>query len=156
MKKLDSRFWSYITAFVGFFLVDRLTKLWASDLVGEYTINQFLFFELTFNPGISWGILGGIQSYAFKMFLNAIIVSIVSILWSYARTRYTHHRNISGEVMVIAGALSNCYDRIEYAGVIDFIWVHYNQWYFPAFNIADMLIVGGIALMVLTHYRDTA
>ena len=46
--------------------------------------------------------------------------------------------------MVIAGAVSNFFDRIYYGAVIDFIDFHYGAWHWPTFNIADMCIVMGI------------
>jgi len=51
--------------------------------------------------------------------------------------------------LVMGGAIGNVIDRIRYGHVVDFIRVHYEQWYFPAFNVADSAISIGAALLIL-------
>jgi len=51
--------------------------------------------------------------------------------------------------MILGGALGNLFDRIVHGYVVDFISVHYAGWYFPAFNIADMAITCGAALLII-------
>lgn len=50
---------------------------------------------------------------------------------------------------VMGGAIGNVIDRVRFGYVIDFIRVHYEQWYFPAFNAADSAITVGAALLIL-------
>jgi signal peptidase II len=50
---------------------------------------------------------------------------------------------------VLGGAIGNVIDRVRYGHVVDFIRVHYEQWYFPAFNVADSAISIGAALLIL-------
>ena len=56
------------------------------------------------------------------------------------------------EVAVIAGASSNIIDRFWYGGVVDFILLEYEQWSWPLFNVADIVIVGGIIVMVFNSF----
>ena len=49
----------------------------------------------------------------------------------------------AGLCLVLGGALGNVIDRVLWGHVIDFIRVHYEQWYFPAFNVADSSITIG-------------
>ena len=51
--------------------------------------------------------------------------------------------------MILGGALGNLYDRVTLGYVIDFISVHYQQHYFPAFNIADSAISVGAVLLII-------
>lgn len=54
----------------------------------------------------------------------------------------------------MGGALGNLFDRIIYGYVIDFLDFYYGYWHWPAFNVADMAIVGGAGLLIidsLTH-----
>lgn len=57
--------------------------------------------------------------------------------------------------LILAGALGNCFDRIIYGGVRDWIWVYYQRgpndypFNWPIFNIADCFLVGGAILLVL-------
>jgi signal peptidase II len=56
--------------------------------------------------------------------------------------------------LVLGGALGNVIDRVLWGHVIDFIRVHYNEWYFPAFNVADSAITVGAALLILDNLLD--
>ena len=56
---------------------------------------------------------------------------------------------------VLAGAIGNCFDRIVYGGVRDWIWVYYRRgpddypFNWPVFNLADCFLVGGATLLIL-------
>lgn len=130
------------------FALDRITKIWALSLQDDLVINQFLSFHLTFNRGISWGLLYSERSLVFCL-VNAIIIALVLFLAHYTYTRYKAGHIIFGELLVLTGAVSNIIDRFYYYGVIDFIVLSYKDYYWPVFNIADALIVGGILIMVI-------
>ncbi len=55
----------------------------------------------------------------------------------------------AGLSLILGGALGNVIDRVVHGHVIDFIRVHYEEHYFPAFNVADSAITIGAALIVL-------
>ncbi len=59
---------------------------------------------------------------------------------------------------IFGGAIGNYIDRLRYGYVIDFLDFHYKEvWSYPAFNIADSAIVGGVCLLlVLMTVRDRA
>ena len=59
-----------------------------------------------------------------------------------------------GFVFIIAGALSNIIDRIINGFVIDFILLHYKDFYWPAFNFADIYISIGVGIIVLQLLND--
>ena len=50
--------------------------------------------------------------------------------------------------LILGGALGNLVDRLLLGHVVDFILVHYRDWYFPAFNVADMALSCGAALWI--------
>ena len=55
---------------------------------------------------------------------------------------------------ILGGAVGNLIDRIYYGYVVDFIQVHWNESYFPSFNIADAAIsCGAVLLLVLTFFE---
>jgi signal peptidase II len=58
--------------------------------------------------------------------------------------------------LIMGGAIGNLFDRIIYGYVIDFLDFHYLHWHWPAFNVADMAIVGGAALMILESFMKPA
>lgn len=55
----------------------------------------------------------------------------------------------AGLAFVASGALGNVIDRVWHGYVVDFISVHYSEWYFPAFNFADISITIGAGLLIL-------
>jgi signal peptidase II len=52
----------------------------------------------------------------------------------------------------MGGALGNVIDRVLLGHVVDFIRVHYQAWYFPAFNLADSAITIGAGLLILDTF----
>ena len=57
--------------------------------------------------------------------------------------------------LILGGALGNLFDRLVYGHVIDFISVHWDRSYFPAFNLADSAITVGAVMMALDVVRET-
>ena len=51
--------------------------------------------------------------------------------------------------LVLGGALGNFYDRVMYFAVPDFIDIHYNNFHWFTFNIADIFITIGIVIYIL-------
>ena len=54
---------------------------------------------------------------------------------------------------ILGGALGNLIDRIRLGYVIDFIYLHIDSLYWPAFNIADSAICFGAGLLVYDMYK---
>ena len=52
-------------------------------------------------------------------------------------------------VMILGGALGNVFDRILYKSVPDFIDLHYNNFHWFVFNIADIFITLGIITLLI-------
>ena len=50
--------------------------------------------------------------------------------------------------LILGGALGNLYDRISLGYVTDFLYFHFNDFYWPAFNVADSAIsIGAVILL---------
>lgn len=60
----------------------------------------------------------------------------------------------AGLSLILGGALGNVIDRVLLGHVVDFIRVHWNEHYFPAFNVADSAISVGAALIILDTLLD--
>jgi signal peptidase II len=129
--------------------IDRISKAWALSLGSSIiNMNGLLQFEYALNTGISWSIFARNDVLMKYLVLPFTGFLICFLLWqAYKRIRFGH--NGMGEFLIIAGALSNLWDRIIYGGVIDFIALHYKEWFFPSFNIADMAICLGVLLMLI-------
>ncbi|MEW9093671.1 MAG: signal peptidase II [Clostridiaceae bacterium] len=142
-------------------IIDRITKLWAvknlssgADIV---IIKDFFQFSYLENPGAAFGI------FRDKLFFLTGITSIITIcliifLFKYKPTSILFRISLS---LVISGAIGNLIDRIQYKYVVDFILVHYkDKYYFPTFNVADILVTCGAILLIFfilkeENYGDT-
>ncbi|MDB2671087.1 signal peptidase II [Candidatus Pseudothioglobus singularis] len=69
------------------------------------------------------------------------------VIWTQ-RTPSIYRQKLLGQFLLLSGAVGNLIDRAQYGFVIDFIDVHFNNFYWPVFNIADSLIFVGVALLI--------
>ena len=133
-------------------VLDQYTKgLASAGLDYGQPVRVFSWFNLTLqhNPGAAFSFLsdaGGWQRYFFSA--AAAIISAVLIAWLWVMPRGQRLLALSLG-LIIGGALGNLWDRVVLGYVVDFISVHYQHYYFPAFNIADSAITGGAIGMVL-------
>ncbi len=56
-------------------------------------------------------------------------------------------------VLILGGALGNVYDRVVHGYVVDFLHFYWQDWHFPAFNVADIAITVGAGMMILDMFR---
>jgi len=75
------------------------------------------------------------------------VVSVVLVIW-LARVSEKRYEALA-LALILGGAIGNLYDRVVLGYVVDFVVVHYQDYYWPAFNIADSAITVGAALLIL-------
>ncbi len=103
------------------------------------------------NPGAAWGMFRGLSDSFRNAFFTAISVGAVGFILHYYRRQENRFLQLA-LAFVLAGAVGNFVDRVARKYVIDFIeWYWWNRpdlrW--PTFNLADSLIVVGVAMLVL-------
>lgn len=139
--------------------LDQVTKLYvdANLILNQSVIKVFSWFNITlhYNPGAAFSFLsdaGGWQRWFFTII--SLVVSVVLCVWLYRLLR--HERLMMWSlIFILGGAIGNLIDRVAYGYVIDFIQWHYNNWYFPTFNLADSAItLGAILLLIQTFFGD--
>lgn len=149
---MSKRMWFYSSLFVLIFAADRITKwLVVHFLKTSYHINSFLEITKTINRGISWGFFHSAPEYGY-WFITVLIAVFCGALIYYAYARLKEKKSILGEVLIIAGGVSNLIDRVLYNGVIDFILISIGEWSWPVFNIADIAIVLGATCMLFESF----
>ncbi|MBV2119905.1 MAG: signal peptidase II [Candidatus Thiodiazotropha sp. (ex Ctena orbiculata)] len=143
-------------------LLDQLTKQMADRMLTLYEPVYVLpIFDLTllYNKGAAFSFLsdqGGWQRWFFTVL--AIVVTTVLTVWLWRLKQQEKWVAVSLS-LIIGGAIGNVIDRILFGHVIDFLHFHYQQHYWPAFNIADSAITLGVGIMlydalVLAKRRD--
>ncbi len=96
------------------------------------------------NQGVSFGFLGQDQVSPMVLTVFALILCGCLLLWAY---REKESICAFGLALVLGGALSNVIDRYRYKAVFDFIDCHWGSYHWPAFNVADSLIVVGVVIL---------
>lgn len=142
------KFWLIAVVIV---IADQLSKLWAvkSLLRGPIELAPFLNFYLVFNSGAAFGFLDGAGDWARLLFVGiAILVSFVIIMMA-KRLGANDVQVLIGLMLILGGAIGNLIDRVRQGYVVDFIDFHYQDWHWPAFNVADSAISIGAVLLVL-------
>ena len=134
------------------FSFDRISKLYVLNLaetdqfVNIY-INQFFNFHLIWNTGIGFGLFSSDTSfyYNFITFLIIIINSIILIMILRS------HNYKFFLLIILGGSLGNLFDRIYYKAVPDFIDLHYNDFHWFIFNVADIFITIGVICLIFAE-----
>ena len=127
---------------------DLLTKNLVFNYIDLYDFIPILFFlELTHihNFGVSFGFLSGIVSPWTLIFIGLLVVGFITYLMFNSKDLLEKW----GLFIIISGAISNIIDRIINGYVIDFIYLHISNFYWPAFNFADIYISIGILMVII-------
>ncbi len=138
-------------------VLDQVTKqLVIANMQLFDSIELLPVFNLTYvrNYGAAFSFLsdaGGWQRWFFT--LIAVVISIVLAIW-LARNNKTQLKLNLALVFVLAGAIGNLIDRSLYGYVIDFLHLYYQNWHYPAFNIADSAICIGAALLIWDSFSS--
>ncbi len=138
-------------------LIDQWTKAWAVSDLGlqrAITLLPVLEFRLAINPGAAFSFLavaGGWQHWFFVGIALLASLAILISLYTIARERVVFS---IGLCCILGGAIGNVIDRFYRGVVIDFIHLHYQQYSWPIFNVADMAICLGALLVILRSTND--
>jgi len=112
-------------------------------------ILPILDFVHAWNYGISFGLLNEYSQYsnAGLLIVNSAIIIYLTYIMLSTETCLAQF----GLSIIIAGALGNLVDRIFRGAVFDFIYFNYQDWSFPAFNLADSFITIGACLLIYDY-----
>ncbi len=133
------------------FFFDRLTKKEIISNLNEsiYFINDYINFNLIWNIGIGFGFLSTDSSIIYSMVTLFIGFVILFLLYVFISSEKIDKIIYS---IIIGGALGNYYDRLVYRAVPDFIDLHYNNFHWFTFNVADIFISIGIIAFIIKGF----
>ena len=107
------------------------------------------------NTGAAFSFLSDAGGWQRWLFIGlAVAVSVGILLWLRRLPAKGQGLLAAGLSLILGGALGNVIDRVLHGHVIDFIRVHYEEHYFPSFNVADSAITIGAALIVLDNLLE--
>ena len=133
---------------------DQGIKAWvasALDLGEQVFVTSWFNIVHVLNPGAAFSFLadaGGWQRWFFTVV--GVAVSIV-LAWALRRGVASRHE-AAAYVALIGGALGNVADRLRLGAVVDYLDLHWRGMHWPAFNLADILVVGGAGLLLLASF----
>lgn len=143
------------TAAVGFilaaaiFVVDQATKLYVLHRVdlsdGPVALLPFVDITLVWNRGISYGLF---QQDGVGRWLLVAVTAIASVALAVWLWRARRMMVAIAVALILGGAVGNLVDRVVYGAVVDFVSMHYGQFSWYVFNVADAAIVVGVIILV--------
>ena len=135
------------------FFIDRLSKMYLINLQStgtdiDFYIYPFLNFYLVWNTGIGFG-LAAMESNIYYHILTSIIAIVnIGLIFFLIKSKGIYAYSI---VLIIGGSLGNLFDRIYYYAVPDFIDLHFGNFHWFIFNVADIFITVGIIGLVFAE-----
>ena len=129
------------------FFLDRYSKTFILSNLNENLIyiNDFINFDLIWNTGIGFGFLSSSSSLIYNTI--SVLVGIIVIVLIYISLKSDKFDKTAFS-LIIGGALGNFYDRIFFNAVPDFIDIHYGNFHWFTFNIADIFITIGVICFI--------
>ena len=134
-----------------FFSLDRISKIQIINNFSDrvYLINNFINFDLIWNTGIGFGLLSFDSSIIYNsitVFIGMVILFLIYLAITSANAEKLIFSTIIG------GAIGNFYDRLVFSAVPDFIDLHYYNFHWFTFNVADIFITLGIMSFLMKGF----
>lgn len=154
-----NRYWNLgIVALITFFL-DQVSKWYIVETIPEYRSVTVIsgFFDLVNirNRGAAFGFLNRSDiEWQFWLFLLATLIACAAILWIVRGLKEKSPLLVTGLGLIFGGALGNLLDRIRLRAVVDFLDFYWQDWHWPAFNVADTGICLGACLVAFLLFFE--
>ena len=136
------------------FVLDFITKWLATSYLTTHSavaVLPIFNFYLTYNSGISFSMLTAHSEVETALLIGIALAICLGIVYMIHQEKSKWMR--FALAMILGGASGNVWDRIRYGAVVDFLDFHWQQYHFPAFNIADSAICLGAGLILLQMLR---
>ena len=142
-----------IIIILAIFFLDRVSKIYLLNLQGDginidFYIYSFLNFYLVWNTGIGFGLASMEANIYYNILTLIIIIVNIGLIFFLIKSKGIYAYSI---VLIIGGSLGNLFDRIYYYAVPDFIDLHFGNFHWFIFNVADIFITVGIIGLVFAE-----
>ena len=137
------------------FAADRLSKIFiinSAETFGELDIfvTSFLNFNLIWNDGIAFGLFSFDKKIYYNFLTILIIMITLIIFWMITKTKKSEKLAF---MMIFGGSMGNIFDRLYYSSVPDFIDIHFNNFHWFIFNVADIFISLGVIILICSEFK---
>lgn len=133
-------------------VIDQITKYVVVNNIDLYEVKEVIPGILSWmyirNTGAAWSILEG-QMWFFYIITFAVVIAVIYIMQKCAKDNWLFSLGLS---LILAGALGNFIDRLRLGYVVDMIRLDFMN--FPIFNVADMSLSIGVAVIILYVLLD--
>lgn len=120
---------------------------------GEHmTVTGFFDLVRYHNEGAAFSFLAGAGGWQ-RFFFSAIAIAASVVIIYLLRKHPAQKLFCFALALILGGALGNLYDRLTLGYVVDFLYFHYQSYYWPAFNLADSAITCGVVLLLIDSFK---
>lgn len=155
-KNVPMRRWFGISAIV--VALDLYTKHLienAFQLGDSKFVTSFFNLVRFHNEGAAFSFLSNAGGWQRWFFTTVAVIAVVFI--SYLIRKHAQQKLFClGLSLVLGGAVGNLYDRLTLGYVVDFLYFHINDLYWPAFNVADSAVCVGVAILLWDSFKQDA
>ena len=135
------------------FLLDRISKIYVIHLDeillnSEIIASKFINIQLIWNEGVAFGLFAFDDKSFYNLITGFIIIIILTLIYFIRKTRGIEKYSF---IAILGGALGNVFDRFLYSAVPDFIDIHYQNFHWFIFNVADIFITLGVLLLIFSE-----
>ena len=143
----------YLFLVIVIFLLDRISKIYILNLaeinnLTDIYLTSFLNIYLIWNNGIAFGLLPLDKNLLYNAV--TLLITFINILILIMIVNYNDYRSFF-LIMILGGSLGNLFDRIYFKAVPDFIDIHYGDFHWFVFNVADIFITIGVLCLILNE-----
>lgn len=122
---------------------------------GEHmTVTGFFDLVRYHNEGAAFSFLAGAGGWQ-RSFFSAIAIAASVVIVYLLRKHPAQKLFCFALALILGGALGNLYDRLTLGYVVDFLYFHYQSYYWPAFNLADSAITCGVVLLLIDSFKKS-
>ena len=136
------------------FFIDRLSKYWAIKNLNnedqfQIILSPYLSFDLIWNKGIAFGLLSFGERNLYNIITGLIILVTIIVIYLAIKAKGIEKYSF---MMICGGSIGNIFDRLFYQAVPDFIDIHYENFHWFIFNVADIFITLGVFLLIFREF----
>ena len=153
-KNLNKNFLFNFLLVLSIFIFDRVSKIYVIYLDkkffgSEIFSSKFLNISLIWNEGIAFGLFSFGEKTLYNFLTILIFIIILVIVYMIIKSEGFQKYSL---LMILGGALGNIFDRVFYKAVPDFIDLHFQEFHWFIFNVADIFITIGVIFMILLEF----